>query len=99
MSNEIIHNGITCPLKVGDTIGLFPVEGTSVYWDGNEAGAEAVTIIRADEEYAYFTSNTTGNRGKFTWTLRSAALSSGYPQLYYKPDNFHNCYELLNRKN
>lgn len=98
MSNEIIHNGITSPLKVGDTIGLFPVDGTSINWDATEEGAEAVTITHADHKYAYFTSNTTGSRGKFTWTLRSTAPSSGYPQLYYKPDNFHNCYELLNHK-
>ena len=52
MSNEIIHNGITSPLKVGDTIGLFPVDGTSIDWDATEEGAEAVTITHADQKYA-----------------------------------------------
>jgi hypothetical protein len=99
MSNEIIHNGVTAPIKVGDTIGLFPVTGMSEAWDSTEEGAEAVTITHADEKYAYFSSETTGDTGKFAWTLRSACLNSGYPKLYYKPDNFHNCYELISRKN
>lgn len=99
MSNEIIHNGVTAPIKVGDTIGLFPVDGMSEAWDSTEEGAEAVTITHADEKYAYFTSNTTGDTGKFEWTLRSACHNSGYPKLCYKPDNFHNCYELISCKN
>lgn len=97
MSNEIIHNGVTAPIKVGDTIGLFPVTNMSEKWDSAEEGAEAVTITHADEKYAYFTSDTTGDTGKFAWTLRSACYNSGYPKLHYKPDSFHNCYELICR--
>jgi hypothetical protein len=99
MSNEIIHNGVTAPIKVGDTIGLFPVTGMSEAWDSTEEGAEAVTITHADDKYAYFTSETTGDTGKFEWTLRSAYPKSGYPKLHYKGENFHNCHELISRKN
>lgn len=97
MSNEIIHKGVTAPIKVGDTIGLFPVTDMSEKWDSTEEGAEAVTITHADETYAYFTSDTTGNTGKFEWTLRSESLASGYPKLHYKDNSFHNDYELLSR--
>ena len=47
MSIEIIHNGITSPLKVGDTIGLFPVDGTSINWDATEEGAPSPTPTRS----------------------------------------------------
>lgn len=99
MSNAIIHNGVTTPIKVGDTIGLFPVTNMSEKWDSTEEGAEAVTITHADEKYAYFSSETTGDTGKFEWTLRSESLASGYPKLHCKDNSFHNCYELLSRKN
>lgn len=79
MSDEIVHNGVTAPIKVGDTIGLFPVTNMSEKWDSTEEGAEAVTTTHADEKYAYFSSETTGDTGKFAWTLRSACLNSGYP--------------------
>lgn len=97
MSNEIIHNGVTAPIKVGDTIGLFPVTNMSEKWDRAEEGAEAVAITHADEKYAYFTSSATGDTGKFEWTLRSESLASGYPKLHYKDNSFHNDYELLSR--
>lgn len=96
MNNEIIHNGVTAPIKVGDTIGLFPVTGMCEAWDSTEEGAEAVTITHADEKYAYFSSETTGDTGRFEWTLRSESLASGYPKLHYKDNSFHNDYELLN---